>query len=336
MIPHINRCINIRGTKVAPALLMAPMAGLTHVAFRELAAEYGGYGLSFTEMCSAKALPTENSRVSSVFQWRTSELPHLVCQIFGADPAQMARAAGRIESEGFFGVDINMGCSVAAICKQGAGAGLLKEPGRAAEVVAAVRKAVSIPVTVKFRTGWRDAPEPAVDLARRLAAAGADALIFHPRVAPDRRSRPPKWDYIRAVKQAVNIPVFGNGEVFSENDCLRMLADTGCDGVAVGRMALGRPWIFAQWTKGFAPTEEIYPHCAHRMLDLLEKYYEPVSVLRRYRKWIPYFAANFIHGHWFATLVKGAADIAAARRAVDAFFRSDPARSRTPNMNLFR
>ena len=336
MIPHMNRGINIRGRKIAPALLIAPMAGLTHVAFRELAAEYGGYGLLFTEMCSAKALPSENPRVSAVFRWRAQELSHLVCQIFGADPDQMARAAGRIESEGFFGVDINMGCSVAAIYKQGAGAGLLKEPGRAAEVVAAVRNAVSIPVTVKFRTGWQDAPEPAVDLARRLAEAGADALTFHPRVAPDRRSRPPKWDYIRVVKQAVDIPVFGNGEVFSENDCLRMLADTGCDGVAVGRMALARPWILAQWTRGFVPSAEIYPHCAHRMLDLLEKYYEPVTALRRYKKWLVYFAANFTYGHRFATQVKGAAGIPAAHRAVDAFFQSDPARSRTPNMNLFR
>ena len=336
MIPDLNECIYIRGRKVCPRLFLAPMAGLTHAAFRELVSEFGGYGLMFTEMCSAKALPSENPRVSAVFRWRAQELPHLVCQIFGSDPAQMARAAGRIESEGFFGVDINMGCSVAAICKQGAGAALLREPDRAAGVVAAVRKAVSIPVSVKFRTGWQDAPEPAVNLARRLTEAGADALTFHPRVAPDRRSRPPRWDYIRAVSQAVDIPVFGNGEVFSEDDCLRMLADTGCHGVALGRMALARPWIFAQWTKGFAPTGEIYPHCAHRMLDLLEKYYEPVNALRRYRKWIPYFAANFVYGHRFATLVKGAADIAAAHRAVAAFFQSDPARSRTPNMNLFR
>ena len=336
LISRLNDPVRIRGSVVYPRLFMAPMAGLTHVAFRELAAEYGGYGLMFTEMCSAKALPSENPRVSAVFRWRARELPHLVCQIFGADPARMARAAGRIESEGFFGVDINMGCSVAAICKQGAGAALLREPDRAAEVVSAVRKAVSIPVSVKFRTGWQDAPEPAVDLARRLAAAGADALTFHPRVAPDRRSRPPKWDYIRAVKQAVDIPVFGNGEVFSQDDCLRMLADTGCDGVAIGRMALARPWIFAQWTRGFVPSAEIYPHCAHRMLDVLEKYCEPVNALRRYKKWLVYFAANFTYGHRFATLVKGAADIPAAHRAVDAFFQSDPGRSRTPNMNLFR
>ncbi|MCF8024678.1 MAG: tRNA-dihydrouridine synthase family protein [Desulfobacteraceae bacterium] len=311
------------------------MAGLTNVAFRELAAEYGGFGLMFTEMCSAKALPAENPRVSSVFGWRGPELPYLVCQIFGADRAVMARAAKRIESEGFFGVDINMGCSVAAICKQGAGAALLRVPGRAAELVAEVRQAVTIPVSVKFRTGWSDSPRPALELAGRLAEAGADAFVFHPRVAPDRRSRPPKWSHIQAVKEAVGIPVFGNGEVFSEHDCVRMIETTGCDGVAIGRMALARPWIFAQWARGFEPGGDIYQKCAHRMLELLEKHFEPINALRRYKKWIGYFAANFTYGHGFASRVGRAADIAEARKTVENFFCTDPARNTFPNMNLF-
>ncbi|MFO7931220.1 MAG: tRNA dihydrouridine synthase [Thermodesulfobacteriota bacterium] len=336
MIPHIDRCINIRGRKVAPGLLIAPMAGLTHVAFRELAAEYGGFGLMFTEMCSAKALHMENRRVSPVFRWRDSELPHLSCQIFGADPEAMARSAARIESEGFFGVDINMGCSVAAICKQGAGAALLRDHEKAGQIVSAVRSAVSIPVTVKFRTGWTDSAGPAVELAARLAGAGADALILHPRVAPDRRSRPPKWDHIRAVKQAVKVPVFGNGEVFSQKDCARMLETTGCDGVALGRMAIARPWVFARWSDGFSPGDEIYPQCALRMTELLEKHFEPVFALRRYKKWIGYFAANFTYGHRFASTVRRASDIAGARRAVEEFFSASPQRNSSPNMNLFR
>ena len=332
----LNRSIDIGGRQADSRLLMAPMAGLTHVAFRHLAAGYGGYGLMFTEMCSAKALPQENPRVSPVFQWRPSELPKLVCQIFGSDPDTMARAARRIESEGFFGVDVNMGCCVAAICKQGAGAALLRHPDRAADIVAALRRAVDIPVTVKFRTGWQDDPEPAVNMARRLADAGADALTFHPRVAPDLRARPPKWDYIRAVKEAVDIPVFGNGEVFSEKDCRAMLDKTGCHGVALGRMALARPWIFAQWTGGFVPDEETYPECAHRMLDLLAYYYEPVNALRRFRKWIVYFAANFVYGHQFSSKVRRAKDMDAARREIDAFFASDAARGSVPNRNLFQ
>ncbi|MFW6081374.1 MAG: tRNA dihydrouridine synthase [Desulfosalsimonas sp.] len=336
MIPHINRCINIRGRRVAPGLLLAPMAGLTHVAFRELAAEYGGYGLMFTEMCSARAVPVENPLVSPVFRWQDRELPYLSCQIFGADAEAMACSAARIESEGFFGVDINMGCCVAAICKQGAGAALLRDPQKAEKLVSAVRRAVSIPVTVKFRTGWSDSPGPAADLAAGLAGAGADAFVFHPRIAPDRRSRPPKWDYIRAVKQAVKVPVFGNGEVFSRADCVRMMETTGCDGVAVGRMAIARPWIFAQWSAGFSPGEETYPQCALRMAELLEKHFEPASALRRYRKWIGYFAANFTYGHRFASIVRRAEDMAGARSAVKEFFSANPQRNSSPNMNLFR
>lgn len=335
MNPYFNRDVNFRDKKIAPGLLAAPMAGFTHVAFRELVSEFGGFGLMFTGMCSAKALPSENPRISPVFRWLDAELPFLFCQIFGGEPEIMARAARRIEAEGFAGVDINMGCCVAAICKQGAGAALLKDQQRAVRIAAEVRQAVSIPVTVKFRTGWSDSPGPARDLAAGLAEAGADALIFHPRVAPDRRLRPPKWEYIGVVKQAVDIPVFGNGEVFSENDCVRMMETTGCDGVAVGRMALARPWIFAQWTKGFEPEEDIYQNCAHRMLQLTEEHFEPTAALRLYKKWIGYFAANFVFGHSFAALVRKAADSGQAHRAVDEFFRQDPQLNTLPNMNLF-
>lgn len=335
MIPDLNECIHIRGRKVCPRLFLAPMAGLTHAAFRELVSEFGGFGLMFTEMCSAKALPSENPRVSAVFRWRDRELPFLVCQIFGSDPQVMARAAKRIESEGFFGVDINMGCSVAAICKQGAGAALIREPERAAEVVARVRDSVDIPVFVKFRTGWSDSSAPAVELAGMLSEAGSDALVFHPRVAPDRRSRPPKWQYIRAVKEAVKIPVFGNGGVFSEQDCVQMIRMTGCDGVALGRMAIAKPWIFARWTNGFEPDDDIYRRCAFRMIELLEKHFEPATALRRFRKWIRYFAANFTYGHSFVSLASRAEDIAGARKAVEEFFGNDPSRNTSPNMNLF-
>ena len=120
----------------------------------------------------------------------------------------MALAARRIESEGFFGVDLNFGCSVAAICKKGAGAALLKTPDRAVEIVEAVRRSVSCPLFVKYRTGWEDDPAFAVSMGRAFEAAGADALTFHPRVAPDRRSRAPKWEIIGRVKAAVDIPVF--------------------------------------------------------------------------------------------------------------------------------
>ncbi len=138
------------------------MTFLGNIAFRELLSQYGGYGLLFSEMCSAKTVPHENRFVSPCFRWRDEERSHLVCQIFGADPLEMAEAARRIEDEGLFGVDINFGCSNTTICRRNCGAALLKNPDLAAAIVAEVRGAVSFPLTVKFRTGWRDDPAIAV------------------------------------------------------------------------------------------------------------------------------------------------------------------------------
>ena len=165
---RITQGITIGKKRIENRLFLAPMAGLGHAAFREVVSEFGGYGLLFTGMCSAKALPHENPAVSPVFKWRKSELATLVCQIFGPDPLSMALAAQRIEREGFFGVDLNFGCSVAAICKRGCGAALLRDPDLAVEILARVRGSVTIPVFVKFRTGWTSDPAPAVELAKRF------------------------------------------------------------------------------------------------------------------------------------------------------------------------
>ncbi len=332
----LNTPIRIGGKTAEKRLLIAPMAGYTHVAFRELMESFGGYGLLFTEMCSAKAVPNENPGHSLVFRWRSQELPRLVCQIFGADARVMADAARRVEAEGFFGVDINFGCAVAAVCKKGSGAALLKTPDAAAAMVAAVREAVSIPVSVKYRTGWSDDPKPAIEMARRFEDAGADALTFHPRVAPDRRTRPPRWDYIRMVKQAVGIPVFGNGDVFDATDCMRMLETTGCDGISIGRIALAAPWTPAMWTCGMEVDAGLYCFCARRMMDLLQRHFEPITALRRFKKWMLFFAAGFKFGHRLSADIRGARDIDAACAIIDRFFASDPEKNPRPNMNLFR
>ena len=228
----LKRPLAVGNRTIPGRLVFAPMSFLGHVAFRQLLSEFGGFGLLFTEMCNARAIPTESRRTSAYFRWRDAELPYLVCQIFGGEAAQMAEAARRIEAEGFFGVDVNFGCASAAICGRSVGAALLRTPERAAEIVARIRRAVAIPVTVKFRTGWRDDPAEAVRMAKRFEGAGADAVTFHPRVAPDRRARPPKWEYIGLVKQALTIPVFGNGDVFDAAACRRMMALTCCDGVS--------------------------------------------------------------------------------------------------------
>lgn len=323
-----NRVINGR-------LIQAPMAGLTHVAYRELLDGYGGASLMFTEMCSARAVPHENRYVSPVFRWRDEELSQLVCQIFGSDPAAMTEAARRVAAEGFFGVDLNFGCSVAAICKKNCGAALLKTPDLAVKIVTDIRKAITIPLTVKFRTGWEDRPEPAVELARRFEAAGADALIFHPRMAPDRRSRPPKWAYIGKVKQAVSIPVFGNGEVFTEADCEKMIETTGCDGVSLGRIAVAKPWIFSQWRTGRVQEMMMLKNNMLQMMVLMQKHYEPTPAIRKFKKMALYNAALFQFGHNFFKNIFRANDFFEIATVVDAFFDQSPALSSRPNLNLF-
>jgi len=331
----LNRPLDIANSSIEKRLVLAPMAFLGNVAFRQLVQNYGGYGLLFTEMCSAKRIPSENRHRSTYFRWRNAELSHLVCQIFGSDPMHMAAAARRIEAEQFFGVDINFGCSEVSICRQNCGAAILKAPELAAKIVSEVRKAVSIPLFVKYRIGWKDNPLTAVDMARRFEDAGADALTFHPRIAPDRRLRPPKWEYIGMVKQAVAIPVFGNGDVFDQTDCLKMITTTGCDGVAIGRMALARPWLFAEWTDGYQGGSEIYLESAVRLAELLETHFDHPKALRRFKKFGFYFSANFKFGHTLFSTIQKAETMAQAKEFLHGFFERPLETVSRPNLNFF-
>ena len=332
---NLRQPLKIGSKFIEKRLILAPLTFLGNVAFRELVSRYGGYGLLYSEMCSAKAVPIENRFVSPCFRWRDEERSRLVCQIFGADPWEMADAARRIEDEGLFGVDINFGCSNSTICRRHCGAALLKKPDLAAAIVTEVRRAVSFPLTVKFRTGWQDDSDIAVHLATRFEDAGADALIFHPRVAPDRRSRPPKWAYIGKVKQAVNIPVFGNGDVFDHDDCRRMIIETGCDGVAIGRMAVARPWIFAELTENLQPDPERFADAATQLARLLENHYDPVAAIKRFKRFAFYFSANFRFGHTLYLTILKAGNMKEVVTVLKRFFEQAPDVTARPNMNYF-
>jgi tRNA-dihydrouridine synthase B len=330
----LDRPLQIGGKHINKRLALAPMAMLGNVAFRELLASFGGYGLLFSEMCNADRIPTENPKVSGYFRWRDQEKSHLVFQIFGSDPHTLAAAAQRIENEGFFGVDINFGCSANSICRQNCGAAILKNPNHAADIVSAVRKAVSFPLFVKFRTGWKDDPMIPVDLAKKFEGAGADALTLHPRVSPDRRARLPKWEYIGLVKGAVSIPVFGNGNVFDAKDCLTMLKKTGCDGVAIGRLAVARPWIFAEFADRFVPDTPIYLQTALRLTELIEKHYDHHSGLRRFKKFALYFSGNFHFGNTLYNRIRNAGCLDEIREIVKDFFKNPGTPYLRPNMNF--
>lgn len=298
---HLQTPLHIGGKKLPSRLALAPMAGLGHIVLRDIIRGFGSEALLFTGMLNARAVPTENPRKSPVFNWREEELPFLVGQIFGDDSKEMAAAARRLASEGFFAVDINMGCSVSEIVKRGAGADLLRRPDLAVDIASAVVEAVNIPVLVKLRTGWSQDIAPTLKLAGRLEAAGVAALCFHPRVAPDRRTQPPKLAHLREIVRSVRIPVFGNGNLQGPEDLAAMWEATGCAAFSIGRLAVARPWVFAQWAddENFSPglsVESLFRAVPYAMLRGLAAFYEPARGVPLYKRYLTYYAANFNYG----------------------------------------
>ena len=235
--------LRIGGITIESPLTLAPMAGQTNHAMRWMCRLYGDCGLVSTELLSSMALSYHTPKSYAMFDWQPREHPFSV-QLFGADPDVMAEAARMVVDDGAAMVDINMGCWVPKIAKGGAGAALLKDVCTATRVVEAVVKAVSVPVTVKVRAGWEASNPTAVEFACAAEGVGVQAIAVHARFATQGFTGKPDWSWIRRVKEAVSIPVIGNGDVLNAADAARMFAETGCDGVMIGRGALGRPWIF--------------------------------------------------------------------------------------------
>lgn len=225
-------------------LVAAPMAGISSPVFRRLCRRYGA-SLAFTEMISARGLLLGNRKTRSFLSIHLGERP-AGAQLFGADPVEMAEAAAAVEAAGFHVVDLNMGCPVRKVVSLGAGAALHRDVSRAARIVRAVGKRVGIPVTAKIRAGWSPGERNAVVMARALEEAGASAVIVHPRTRDQGYGGKADWTLIAEVKAALSIPVVGNGDVTDGAAAARMKALTRCDGVMIGRAALGRPWIFRE------------------------------------------------------------------------------------------
>ncbi len=228
--------------------ILAPMAGVSEMPFRLLAREMGAAAAP-TELVSAKGLLYGQTRSQRYLTHDPSERPFWV-QLFGGEPDAMAAGAERAQALGADIIDINMGCPVKKVTRHGAGSALLCDPARAAAVVTAIVKRTGLPVTAKIRTGWDDASVNAVDMGARLADAGAVAVAVHGRTRAQGYAGRADWSIIARMVEASPIPVLGNGDVFTPADAHRMLSETGCAAVLIGRGALGNPWIFRQLVSG--------------------------------------------------------------------------------------
>jgi tRNA-dihydrouridine synthase B len=252
---------------LSPPFGVAPMAGMTDSAFRRLVKRHGACGLVVSEMVSSEALVRGIGRSLEYLEFTEEERP-VAIQIFGGDPARMAAAAQVVESRGADIVDINMGCPVPKIAKHRAGCSLMRDPAHAASIVAAMSKAVEIPVTVKMRAGWNEREVNAPDLARRAEDAGAAAVAVHGRTAAQAYHGLADWDLIARVAEAVKIPVFGCGDLVEAEQILDRLRHTPVAGVLVGRGILRNPWLFAQTADLLAgrPARDITPQDRRRFL----------------------------------------------------------------------
>jgi tRNA-dihydrouridine synthase B len=347
---RVPSTLTIGGARVAPATVLAPMAGVTDTVFRRfirnasvfsgqsdgdalrlveapISNEQSGCGLIMTEFTSADGLSRmRESKRKRYLAYDEDEHP-ISAQLFGSDPATLSEAAKIVEDAGFDMVDLNLGCPAKRVVSCNGGSGLLRDLPHIATIFERVRSAVSIPFTVKFRMGWNDQSIVCVPLARLAQESGLNAVALHARTREQGYSGQARWEYIAAVKDAVRIPVIGNGDIRSPEDACAMVAETGCDGVMIGRAAPANPWIFRQIAQYTACGAYDQPdsHDRYRMIRdyfrmLLEETEESNAAIGKMKQFASWFTHGVPGGATLRKTIYEAKKTQAVMDAVEVFF----------------